>query len=92
MPVDEHYELADEQNIESSYIKGEQKSMLNKALKNLRAEYSQVLYLIYFEEFSNSETAKIMKKNNRQIENLIYRAKNALRKELEKEGFVYEEL
>lgn len=33
-----------------------------------------------------------MKKTNRQIENLIYRAKKALKKELEKEGFVYEEL
>ena len=34
----------------------------------------------------------IMKKNSRQITNLVYRAKAALRKELEKEGFTYEEL
>lgn len=33
-----------------------------------------------------------MQRSNRQIENLIYRAKKALREELEKEGFVYEGL
>ncbi|MBQ6211891.1 MAG: RNA polymerase subunit sigma-24, partial [Ruminococcus sp.] len=54
--------------------------------------YSQVLYLTYFEGFSNSEAAKILDKNNRQIENLIYRAKQALKAQLEKEGFVYEKL
>ena len=33
-----------------------------------------------------------MRKNARQMKNLLYRAKNALKAELEKEGFVYEEL
>ena len=33
-----------------------------------------------------------MHKNRRQIENLIYRAKKALKTELEREGFVYEGL
>ena len=41
---------------------------------------------------SAEEIAKIMKKNKRQIENLIYRAKGALKSELEKEGFEYERL
>ena len=40
----------------------------------------------------NSEAATIMKKSKRQIENLIYRSKNALKAELVKEGFSYEEL
>ncbi len=65
---------------------------LNNALKKISMDYSQVLRLTYLEGFSNSDAAKIMKKTNRQIENLIYRAKKALKKELEKEGFVYEEL
>ena len=33
-----------------------------------------------------------MKKTERQVKNLVYRAKIALREELEKEGFEYEEL
>jgi len=40
----------------------------------------------------NTETAEIMRKNERQIRNLLYRAKAALKTQLEKEGFEYEEL
>ncbi len=92
VPVDELYTLSDEENIEQNYLKNLQKIELHKALKRIAPEYSQVLYLTYFEGFNNTETAKIMNKSNRQVENLLYRAKNSLRSELEKEGFVYEEL
>ena len=85
-------ELSDEEDIEKDYLKSEQKRQLHKALGKINAEYSQVLYLTYFEGFSNSEAATIMKKSNKQIENLIYRAKAALKKDLEREGFVYEKL
>ena len=61
-------------------------------MKKLKSEYFLVLYLTYFEGFSGSETAAIMKKSKRQIENLIYRAKNSLKNQLQKEGFEYEEL
>ena len=70
----------------------EQKILLHRTMKKLKSEYFQVLYLIYFEGFTNSEAATIMKKSKRQIENLIYRSKNALKAELVKEGFSYEEL
>lgn len=90
IPVDEHYTLADEEDIELNYIKNEQKIILHQALKRIKPEYSQVIYLTFFEGFTNSETAEIMNKSNRQIENLIYRAKQALKKELEREEFVYE--
>ena len=92
VPIDELYSLSDEVDIVKNHLKNEQKIQLHTALKKISPEYSQVLYLIFFEEFSNSETANILKKSNRQIENLLYRAKKALRSELEKEGFVYEKL
>ena len=66
--------------------------MLHKAIQRLKPEYEQVLYLSYFENFSNKETAAIMKKTTRQVENLLYNAKKALKNELEKEGYVYENL
>ncbi|HRR78448.1 MAG TPA: RNA polymerase sigma factor [Ruminococcus sp.] len=91
-PVDELYDIAGKEDLERDYLKTEQKIQLHKALERINEEYSQVLHLTFFEGFSNSETAKIMDKSNRQIENLIYRAKKALKNELEKEGFVYEEL
>ena len=69
------------------YIEKEQSFLVQKAMKRLKPEYSQVLYLLYTEEFSTEETARIMHKSKRQIGNLVYRAKNALRLELGKEGF-----
>ena len=90
-PIDE-LEIADKRDLELSYIKEEQKITLHRALAHLKAEYRQVLYLSFFEEFSNSEIADVMHKSKRQIENLLYRAKQSLKNELEKEGFTYEGL
>lgn len=92
LPVDEMYDVSDETDIEQSYICQEDKIQLHRALARLKPVYSQVLHLSYLEGFTNSETACIMQRSNRQIENLLYRAKKALREELEKEGFVYEGL
>ncbi len=84
--------LADECDIESSYIHEEGKRKVREALDRLSVDYRQILWLIYFEDFSKKEVSVIMKKNERQIRNLLYRAKQSLKTELEKEGFVYEEL
>ena len=91
VPLESQKHLADEKSIESNYIKSEQKRTVHKALHSLRSEYRQVLYLSFFEEFSNAETAMIMKKTKRQVESLLYNAKQALRSELERSGFEYEE-
>lgn len=84
--------LRDEHDLEKLYIIEEQKIAVHRALKKLYPEYRQALWLLYFENFSNTEAATIMKKNPRQMKNLVYRAKNALKSELDKEGFIYEEL
>ena len=91
-PLDDQYDISDERNIEQEYLREEQKIMLHRAMETLSSDYKQVLYLTFFEELSNSEAAAVMKKSNRQIENLLYRAKLALRSKLEKEGFEYERL
>ncbi len=93
LPVSEYGNLEDEETaVEAAYLKKENKIRLNKAMKALKDEYAQVLYLTYFEDFSNEQAALAMNKKKRQIENLLYRAKKALKSELEKEGFDYEEL
>ncbi len=84
--------LSDQSDVEREYLKSEQKILLHKALDKLNADYSKVLYLVYFENFSIKETASIIKRSYKQTENLIYRAKLSLKSHLEKEGFVYEEL
>ncbi len=93
VPLDEvaNY-LKEECDLEKMYIIEEQKITVHNAIKKLHIDYRQVLWLVYFEEFSNAEVAVVMKKNDKQIKNLLYRAKNALKSELDKEGFIYEEL
>lgn len=92
-PVEELEELlGDEEDLERSYIREEQKIALRRAMEKLNADYRQALYLSFFEDLSNAEIAAVMRKSRRQIENLIYRGKQSLKSELEKEGFVYEEL
>ena len=84
--------IAEESTIEREYLIKEQEILLHRTMRKLKSEYFQVLYLVYFEGFTNEEIARIMKKNKRQVENLIYRAKGTLKSELEKEGFEYENL
>ncbi len=92
-PIEELAEaLRDEQNLELSYIKSERKITVHKAMNKLSGKYRQVLYLSFFEDMKNAEIAAVMRKSKRQTENLLYRAKQALKAELEKEGFTYEEL
>lgn len=93
VPFDDHPELvSDEETLEILYIKEEQKIAVHKALKKLKPEYHQVLWLVYFENFSNKEAAAVMKKSVHNIETLVYRARKSLKSQLETEGFVYEEL
>ena len=80
----------EEQSLEQSYIKEENKIMVHRALYELIPEYRNVIWLVYFEDFSNKETAIVLKKTERQIRNLLYRAKKSLKLKLEKEGFEYE--
>ncbi len=69
----------------------ERKRQLLEAMKKLNAGYRTVLHLLYFEEMSYADAGKVLKKSERQIANLAYHAKAALKKVLEGEGFTYEE-
>lgn len=90
VPIDAQ-EILDEESIEKNYLKNERDRMIHKSLHKLKTEYRQVLYLSFFECLKNEETALIMKKSKRQVENLLYNAKKALRAELERSGYDYEE-
>ena len=84
--------VSDTSDTELEYIVEEDKKALHKAIGRLKPDYRQVLYLRYFEQCSNADTAVIMHKTKKQVENLIFRAGKALKAELDKEGFVYEKL
>ena len=91
-PEDMEQYRQDESELECSYIREERKMAVHRSLRKLAPDYRAVLWLVYFEDFSNREAATILKKNDRQMKNLLYRAKQSLKSELEKEGFTYEEL
>ena len=82
-PIEEH--IIAYEHVEQEVLKTEQNRVLYRALSNLNPEYTQVIYLSYFEGFDNSSIAKTMNKSTRQIENLLYRAKSALKKHINKE-------
>jgi len=91
--IDECAELiSEEESLELSYIREERKIIVHRSLCKLKSEYQQVLWLVYFEGLSNKEAAAVMKKSVHNIETLVYRARNALKSQLEMEGFIYEEL
>ena len=93
LSIDDCPELvSEEQNLEKAYIKEERKITLHRALAKLKSEYRQVLWLVYFEDFSTKQAAAVMKKSAHNVETLVYRARKALKSQLELEGFVYEEL
>ena len=83
--------LSEEQSLEQSYIKEERKMIVHKALSELAIDYRTILWLVFFEGFSSKEAAITLKKSDRQIKNLLYRAKQSLKSKLEKESFIYEE-
>ncbi len=89
--LDELPELTEEaEAIETAYIRKEQQMAVRKAMRRLNSNYQQVLWLIYFEEMSSREAAAVMKKSIRSIESILYRARKALKSQLETEGFEYE--
>ena len=73
------------QNVEKDVILKEKKESVLSAINQLAGDYRSVLFLRYYEEMSVEEVARVMKKNKKQVENIVYRAKKALKKELEKE-------
>ena len=83
---------AAEESLEDAVISDERRRTVRRALGRVSKDYREALYLVYIEQMPNGDAAKVMKKSKRQIENLLYRAKSALRRELEKEGFTYEDL
>ena len=55
-------------------------------MEKLNPDYRQILHLIYFEDMSPEEAGRVMKKNRKQIYNLIQRSREALRQKLIEEG------
>ena len=72
--------------LEEMVLADERKRMVNAALTRLPEDMRVAVHLIYFEEMTYDEAAKVMKKNRKQVDNLLYRAKKELRIILGEDG------
>lgn len=79
-------EASDEPSAEDAFLTDERKRIVRAALGKLSEEMRTAVHLVYFDGMSYAETAKIMKKSPKQVDNLLYRAKAELRSLLGKEG------
>jgi RNA polymerase sigma-70 factor (ECF subfamily) len=86
LSCDEAYDL------EQQYIQQENQILLHQAMKKLKPEYRQVLWLVYFEGFRCAEVGKIMGKSEATTQTLVSRARKALKEKLLEEEFDYENL
>ena len=77
---------AEQKTLEEIILEDERKRIVNNALNSLPDDMRVVVHLIYFEDLSYDEAAKVMKKNRKQVDNLLYRAKKELSIILGKDG------
>ena len=86
VPLETAANITGDASPEDIFLREESVRQLHCALNGLREEYRTVLHLLYFEALSYEQAAKVMKKSRKQIDNLAYRAKQALKARLKKEG------
>ncbi len=79
---DEAHHILD--SAEMLYMQEEQTRDLYRSMQVLHPQYRQVLYLLYIEGMSREEVSRVLRKNQKQMDNLIHRAKSALRKQLDR--------
>ena len=77
---------AEQETLEEIILSDEKKRIVNNALNSLTDDMRVVVHLVYFEDLSYDEAAKVMKKNRKQVDNLLYRAKKELSIILGKDG------
>ena len=79
-------EGADDSPEEKELGKEETKKVLIKCLDRIDPELREALWLIYAEEMSYAQAAEVMGVNTKRVDHLLTRGKQAMRKELNKEG------
>ncbi len=72
--------------LEEMVLKDERKRHVHTAIAKLPEDMRVVVHLIYFEDMTYEEAARVMKKNRKQVDNLLYRAKKELRTILGEDG------
>ncbi|MCH5279740.1 MAG: RNA polymerase sigma factor [Christensenellaceae bacterium] len=77
---------AEHDMLEETVLADERRRIVNAALDKLPENMRIAVHLVYFEGLTYADAARVMKKNRKQIDNLLYRAKAELRSIIGKEG------
>ena len=72
----------DEASLEADVLDGAVKKALAEAVRGLPEPMRSAVHLVYLEGMSYDEAAAVLKKNRKQIDNLLTRAKKELREKL----------
>lgn len=78
--------FAEHRQLEDLVLADERRRMVNAAVAQLPENMRIAVHLVYFEDMTYDEAAKVMKKNRKQVDNLLYRAKKELRHILGEDG------
>lgn len=86
---DRHFALeethAAPNNPEVEVLREEDNRRLYCAMRQLKAEYRETLHLLYFEGMTYAEAGRVLHKTEKQIADLTYRGKAALKAKMERE-------
>ena len=64
---------------EALFLQDARTRAVHEAMAKLSDDMRLAVHLVFFEQLSYEETARVMKKNKKQVDNLLYRAKKELR-------------
>lgn len=85
--IEEAEQLPDERlELETAVLADERMRTVNAALEKLPEDMRTAVHLVFFERMTYKEAAAVMKKSVKQVDNLLYRAKNELRELIGEEG------
>ena len=82
-------DISDGMSLEELVLTEERKIRVHKAIADLPEDMGIAIHLIYFEEMSYKDAARVMKKSRKQVDNLLYRAKKELRAVLGEDGELF---
>ena len=86
VPIEELPLQGEEPSAEAQYAIDQRKKALHAAMAELPEDMAEALYLMYFEDLSYEEIARVMKRPKKQVDNLLYRGTQRLRAILEEGG------
>ncbi|MCR5305129.1 MAG: sigma-70 family RNA polymerase sigma factor [Oscillospiraceae bacterium] len=79
-------QLADTKSLEDEVLRSERSRILHEAIGKLPPEQQAALHLVYFDEQSYADTAKILHITKKRVDHLLCRAKQSLRSIIGEDG------